>query len=145
LLALSRQCGYRGGVRRTRLEGPELQHYLGLLTGALVDAFSPERVILFGSFARGDQNRASDVDLVVVASTPLAFHERIGRALASCYSASTRLPVEALVYTPEEWARMVAKQSSFATLVLREGLVLYDKEQEPDRVGAVAQAGAARS
>lgn len=129
-------------MRRERLSGTELEAYLAALVGALVAAFSPERIVLFGSFARGDQNRASDADLVVIAPTSLPFCERIGHALASCYAASRRLPVEALVYTPQEWERMVAVGSSFAALVQREGRVLYDGQSQPERGPALAQAGA---
>ena len=128
-------------MRRERLGGTELEAYLAAIVGALARAFSPERIVLFGSFARGDQNRASDADLVVIASTSLPFCERIVRALASCYAASRRLPVEALVYTPQEWERMVAAGSSFAALVLREGRVLYDRQSQLDRGPALAQAG----
>jgi len=99
--------------------------------------------VLFGSFARGDQNRASDLDLVLIAATPLPFCERIGRALESAYAASRRLPVEALVYTPEEWRRMAAAGNSFVARVAREGRVLYDRESQPERGAAVAQAGPA--
>lgn len=128
-------------VRRDRLQGEELERYLVTITRALVAAFDPAQVVLFGSFARGDQNRASDVDLVVIAPIRLPFCDRIGRALAACYDASTRLPVEALVYTPEEWGRMVAADSSFAKLVEREGRVLYDRESQSQRGPALAPAG----
>jgi predicted nucleotidyltransferase len=130
-------------VRRERLQGDELDRYLTTITGALVTTFAPERILLFGSFARGDQNRASDVDLVIISENPLPFCDRIGRALAVCYEASTRMPVEALVYTPEEWQRMIAAGSSFAKLVEREGRVLYERESQSDRGAAVAPAGAA--
>jgi predicted nucleotidyltransferase len=106
-----------------------------------VREFSPERIILFGSFARGDQNRASDLDVVVIASTTLAFCDRIGAALKACYAASSRLPVEVLVYTTAEWERMVSDGNSFARLILREGQVLYDRGSEPDRGTTLAQAG----
>lgn len=128
-------------MRRERLEGIDLERHLATLTRALVTEFAPEQVVLFGSFARGDQNRASDIDLVVITSTALPFCDRIGRALASCYAASTRVPVEVLVYTPDEWARMRARGSTWAGVVLREGRVLYDRQQEPDRGTAVAEAG----
>lgn len=130
-------------VRRPLLSGSELEAHLGALTRALVGAFSPERVVLFGSFARGDQNRASDVDLVVVAETPLPFCERIGRALAACAAASTRTPVEVLVYTPAEWQRMQEGGSSFAAHVLREGRILHEREPEPAGGPALAAPGAA--
>lgn len=129
-------------MRRERLEGPDFETYLATITAALVRDFSPERIVLFGSFARGDQNRASDLDLVVIAPTALPFFDRIGRALEICQGASTRLPVEALVYTPEEWERMIAEGSSFAALVLREGRVLHDRRPEPGRGTALARTGA---
>jgi len=130
-------------VRRERFTGAELEGYLCAVTAALVRDLEPERIVLFGSFARGDQNRASDLDLVLIAATPLPFCERIGRALESAYAASRRLPVEALVYTPEEWRRMNAAGSSFAALVRREGRVLYERESQPERGAAVAEAGSA--
>ena len=128
-------------VRRERLVGAELETYLSTISAALVRDLEPERIVLFGSFARGDQNRASDLDLVVIAATPLPFCERIGRVLESAYGASTRLPVEVLVYTPEEWSRMAARGSSFVALVRKEGRVLYDRESQPERGAALAEAG----
>ena len=83
------------------------------------------------------------IDLVVIADTGLPFCDRIGQALSACYAASTRLAVEALVYTPEEWRRMLESGSSFAQLVEREGRVLYDGESQSHRSAAVAPAGAA--
>jgi uncharacterized protein len=131
-------------MNRARLEGEELRHYLAAITAALVGALRPRRVVLFGSFARGDQNRASDLDLVVIADTDLPFCERIGRALEVCYAASSRLPVEVLVYTPAEWGRMRASDNSFARVVEREGQVLYDGRPQPERSAAVAEAGSLR-
>jgi predicted nucleotidyltransferase len=127
-------------MRREPLEGVELERCLVALTRALVDAFAPERVILFGSFARGDQNLASDFDVVVIARTSLPFCDRIGRALAACSDASVGVPVEALVYTPGEWERMEAAGNVFAELVRQEGRVLHGSK--PERGAAVAEAGA---
>lgn len=126
------------GVRRKRLCGQELEDHLARITAALVGAFAPERIILFGSFARGDQNRASDVDLVVIAPTELPFVERIGKALERCYAASDLVPVEVLVYTRQEWVRMLQAGNSFAMLVEREGRALHDRESKPRRGPAVA-------
>lgn len=95
---------------RQRLVGDALTRYLASITAALVRSLDPRRVILFGSFARGDQNRASDVDLVVIAESPLPFCERIGQALAACYAASTAMPVEVLVYTPRNGTRWCGRR-----------------------------------
>lgn len=130
-------------MKRQRLAGAELATYLSRITAALVRTFAPSKIILFGSFARGDQNRASDLDLVVVADTTLPFCDRIGRALEACSAASERLPVEILVYTPAEWERMVRAGSSFARLVLSEGRVLHERQSKSYRGAALAEAGEA--
>ena len=128
---------------RRRLSGPELDDYLAAITRALRRVFSPVRIILFGSFARGDQNRASDIDLVVIAPTELAFCERIGRALEACYAASARLPVEVLVYTPAEWESMLHAGNTFVIQIACEGRTLYDRQSQSDRSAALAEAGGA--
>ena len=42
----------------------------------LVARFDPERIILFGSYARGDADDGSDVDLLIVADTDLPPRDR---------------------------------------------------------------------
>ena len=127
-----------------RLEGRELDDCIVRVRDALIVAFRPHRIILFGSFARGDQNRTSDLDLVVIADTPLPFMERIGTALQVASHACTKLPIEPLVYTSAEWESMTRSGSSFVSLVSEEGRVLYEQGSEPDRGRAVARPGAPR-
>jgi predicted nucleotidyltransferase len=136
---------YGAIVKRRRLQGEELEAYLARITGALRRTFSAQRIVLFGSFARGDQNRASDLDVVVIADTNLPFCDRIGLALRACSEASRRLPVEVLVYTPVEWDRMVSERHSFARLIEREGRILHDEQSQREREPALAAAGPARS
>jgi predicted nucleotidyltransferase len=42
--------------------------WLPTITDRIVRSFRPERIVLFGSCARGDTNSDSDVDLLVVLS-----------------------------------------------------------------------------
>ncbi len=92
-----------------------------VLTG--LRRYRSQKVILFGSFARGDYHAGSDIDLLIVKETERPFVERIGEVLASCdYS----IPLEPLVYTPEEFARMGEEGSPFIEQVLREGRVIYE-------------------
>jgi len=99
-------------------------------------SYQPQRVILFGSFARGDDHGLSDVDLLIVKETDRPFVERIGEVLALC---DTVLPVEPLVYTPEELARLIEEGNPFIEQVLREGKVIY--ESEPAGGPSVAVSG----
>jgi len=84
------------------------------------------KIILFGSVARGDYSGASDIDLIVVKETDARLPQRIAEALDYCARAGTPLPVEPLVYTPAEFARMVTEENPLITEALRHGRVLYD-------------------
>jgi predicted nucleotidyltransferase len=59
-------------LRRVDIERvPEILRRLEEYVGALVEELNPHLVILFGSFARGeDINEGSDIDLLVVAGLP---------------------------------------------------------------------------
>jgi predicted nucleotidyltransferase len=85
----------------------------------------PERVILFGSAARGEAGEASDIDLTVIAETELGFFDRIGRVLR-LYRGDREINV--LVYTPDEWQRMLAEGRRFIKRMVDEGRVLYERD-----------------
>ena len=89
-------------------------------------SYEPLRIILFGSFARGDYHALSDVDLLIVKDTDRHFFDRIGDVLRLC---DTALSVEPLVYTPAELVRMEDEGNSFLEEVFEEGVVVY--EQQP--------------
>ena len=84
----------------------------------------PERVILFGSRARGDYRQDSDIDLLVVTEDD---RPRALRASALYGALSDILiPMDILVYRPaeiEEWKNV---PQAFVTTAIREGSVLYE-------------------
>src|SRR3972149_2969420 len=74
---------------------------------AIVRAYDPLRVVVFGSFARGDTHEGSDLDLIVVKETGERFFRRIGRVRDAC--ADIAIDVQPLVYTPAEVEEMLAR------------------------------------
>lgn len=85
----------------------------------------PERVILFGSQARGTGTEYSDVDFLVVLSSAKNKREaaiQIRRALAGFPVAK-----DILVTTPEEIARGGNLVGSVLRSALREGKVIYER------------------
>lgn len=87
-------------------------------------AYNPQKVILFGSYARGDVNEASDIDMLIIKDTNTKFTKRIDEVLDICDDCTK---LEPLVYTPEEIANMVANQNDFICTVLKEGIVVYEQ------------------
>lgn len=94
---------------------------------AALKPYEPKKVILFGSFARGDYHGLSDLDLLIIKETDKKFLDRIVEVMELCDSA---IPVEPLVYTSKEVHQLLAEGNSFITQALDEGLVLYDEAQE---------------
>lgn len=92
-----------------------------------VRPYGPKKVVLFGSFARNDYHGLSDLDLLIIKETKKKFLDRIFEVLELCDSA---IPVEPLVYTPEEIKQLLAEGNSFIIQALSEGRVLYDEAQE---------------
>jgi predicted nucleotidyltransferase len=91
----------------------------------IVRQFHPERVILFGSHARGEAGPDSDVDLLVVMPVKGSRREKaieIGVALHDI-----QVPKDIIVTTPEEfeWRKQVV--GTIERPAAREGKVLYSR------------------
>jgi predicted nucleotidyltransferase len=83
------------------------------------------RVYLYGSRARGDAAPESDADLIVVADTGRPFVERF-RDFTGILRDSP-VAVEMMVYTQEEFERMLAAKNGFLTKAVGEGVLLYER------------------
>jgi uncharacterized protein len=86
------------------------------------------RLGLFGSYARGDAGVGSDLDLVAVVEQSAEPFER--RALDWDLS-PLPLPAEILVYTRDEWQRLVREGGRFARTLLREARWFFEAEPRP--------------
>lgn len=76
-------------------------------------------VYLYGSFATGEVHEGSDIDLIIVGDFKERFFDRIGKILEL-----SDLPIEPLVYTPEEFEEMKNTQNPFIQEVLRTAIRL---------------------
>jgi predicted nucleotidyltransferase len=90
--------------------------------------YEPERVYLFGSWAREEADELSDLDIVVIKRTTSPFFDRL-REVAGLLPASTG-GVDVLVYTPEEFAAMQAEGNAFAEMIAEEARLIYGREAE---------------
>lgn len=88
-------------------------------------AYQPEKIILFGSAARGDADPLSDLDVVIIKKTSQRFVQRGAEAVG--YLRTELFPVDLLVYTPAEFERMKENENPFLERILAEGKVLYEK------------------
>ncbi len=92
----------------------------------IVETAQPEKIILFGSRARGDARPDSDFDVLVIKESEEPGYRRD----AALYLALAGLnaPVDILTYTPKEVGDWSAVPQAFVTTALREGKVVYERK-----------------
>lgn len=86
---------------------------------------NPQKIILFGSRARGNAQPDSDYDILVIEPSNLPRYQRAApyrRALVGICLAK-----DILVWTLEEVAEWRNVPNAFITTTLREGIVLYER------------------
>jgi predicted nucleotidyltransferase len=94
----------------------------------IVREVHPQRILLFGSRARGQANKDSDVDFLVVEREPFGPNRsrrreavRIWRCLSEF-----RIPTDILVYSTNEVAQWKDSRQHVIGMALREGRLLYE-------------------
>lgn len=111
-------------LRRSRSR-PVDDALLQEIVGKIVERFQPRRVILFGSRARGDHRRDSDVDLFVEMDStlpPWARRQQIEDLFDRRWWS-----MDVLVYTPQEVAARRTSLISMIPVIEAEGSVLYER------------------
>jgi len=89
---------------------------------------SVTRVLLFGSFARGDYTVKSDLDLLVVFSAcELERRERVRELLGSLPA----YPIDLFPYTESELSAAAREGDPFLTRALEEGLEVFRRATAP--------------
>ena len=86
----------------------------------------PDKIFLFGSYATGKANEDSDIDLLVIKDTLEPRHKRsieMQRLLKG-----SKLPVDILVYTNDEFEREKTINYSFVNSAIQEAKLLYERK-----------------
>jgi len=81
-----------------------------------------QKIILFGSLAKGKATLTSDIDLIIVKNTKERFLKRLDTIYKEI---EPNIAVDILVYTPEEIADM-SQWNSFIRNAIKKGRILYE-------------------
>lgn len=93
------------------------------VTQKIVKEYSPEKIILFGSWAWGKPGPDSDVDLFIIKKSSKGRINRERDLRLKLFPAG--LPLEFLIYTPKETKRRLEIGDFFIKDILDKGKVLY--------------------
>ena len=103
----------------------DVEAKLGEMVRRIVDGFHPQKIILFGSRARGDAAPDSDADLLVVMHVRGSRRRQAARMEAAL--AGIGLPKDIIIVTPGEFERLRHVVGGIVYPAVREGRVLYDR------------------
>jgi predicted nucleotidyltransferase len=90
----------------------------------IVEKFHPEKIILFGSYANGEPNDESDLDLLIIQRTDLPRKER--RLPILKMLRDMKIAMDILIYTPNEVEYWKDTPAAFVTQIINDGKVIYE-------------------
>ena len=99
------------------------QKAIDQVVSQIVENFKPQKIILFGSYARGNPRPESDVDMLVIMNTRL---KEVQQAIQICQQIEYRFGLDLIVHTPKHLAERLKMGDWFLHDVLKEGKVLYE-------------------
>ena len=108
-----------------KLSQKRFQDLIQEMVKRIVDQFQPEKIILFGSHARGKAGPDSDVDLLVV--MPVKGSKRKAQLQIHTALQDIRLPKDVIVSKPEEFEWRKEVVGTIEWPATHEGKVLYAK------------------
>lgn len=106
-----------------RNENPIERKEIRQMVRRIVSQFHPEKIILFGSHARGDAGPDSDVDLLIV--MPYLGSRREKQVEIRLALKNIRIPKDIVVTAPEEFLWRKEVPGTIERPAAREGKVLY--------------------
>ena len=117
----------RGSVRwpprRPLRLSPDAERWLPTIKRRIVRRFRPERIVVFGSQARGDATSDSDLDLLIVVSDDRDRRELVRSIRVAL--ADVMVPKDVFVTTPGLAARYGDVIGTLVEPALREGVTIY--------------------
>jgi predicted nucleotidyltransferase len=104
---------------------PELPPLVERSLQRLIRTFSPERVVLFGSYAKGTTHINSDVDLLII--TNMNINKAQYKHRARQLTADSFPSIDVVFATREDLALATINKSPFLLSILQSGITIYNK------------------
>src|SRR5437588_7767666 len=88
----------------------------------IIERFSPEKIVLFGSYAYGTAHQESDVDLLVI----MPASDVINQSIRICVALEAPFSLDLIVRTPKQIERGLRENDWFLREIIEKGKVLYE-------------------
>jgi len=91
----------------------------------IITGYDPDKIILFGSFARNEHTPDSDLDILIVKETDHSFVER-QRTVRSLFDKQP-FAMDILVYTPAEFEKQKNWINNIINIAVKTGNLVYER------------------
>ena len=105
------------------------QDIIDIIIQKIISAVNPEKIILFGSYAKGKQNSKSDLDIAVIVknSEEPQYRRPVPIRLALSHII---FPKDIIVFTEQEIIDWQDVPQAFITTILKTGKNIYEKDKK---------------
>jgi predicted nucleotidyltransferase len=100
---------------------------LDKIVSLIVSQVSPDKIILFGSYARGDNHPKSDIDLLILKRGFKKQREAIGLLYRSFLDNEISIPVDLLALDSDRYEEISNQIGYIYKTIKQEGKVIYGK------------------
>ncbi len=101
----------------------ETEQKIKNIVDKIATKYRPEKIILFGSFAWGNPNKDSDVDLLIIKKTEMSSRKLAQEIDESLFE--REMPIDILVYSPKYLEERLFLGDFFIKKIIKEGKLLY--------------------
>jgi len=102
----------------------KLYERLKKISERLKKEYHAEKIILYGSYARGEGTEDSDIDILIIAPTTEPMFKRMATARGLIRDLRNGLPFSPVVFTSEEFISKLNQNDPFIKTVMEEGILL---------------------
>lgn len=98
---------------------------------AALKPYQPQKIYIYGSYARGEAKRDSDLDLLIIKNTTKQPRQRLGDVYSLIYSrknlenSAFNVSIEPIVYTPREFEIRKKINDSFIKELVKDAQLIY--------------------
>lgn len=108
-----------------RMDKELIRKKINKIKRKIVQKYRPEKIIIFGSFARREPTKDSDLDLFIIKKSrkdPIQRSYEVRRMIEPIF------PLDLLIFTPQEVKKRLKLGDFFIKQIINQGELLYEKK-----------------
>lgn len=105
------------------------QKELKKISKQIIEKYKPEKIILFGSLAKGQLREGSDIDLLVIKETDKDYWQRAKEIADILGDTEIDVPKDVLNITPKELRYRLSINDFFIKDIINNGKIIYEKSK----------------